>query len=262
MRLRTETVSFVAMAAILVFSGCRDDNAAATSTADGTGESGEDAPDADGPDDGPDDEGPDGDGTTGGEDADDTADDTAGDDTTGGEPPPPTSPSANVRFKGPAQLRNDFAQTLGLPVDELCFELGTLSCTDDVHTVTLGGVEPDALGIYEPASTSNITTPIAVDRVALAACGRRVDADLQGKPVIFDLTLDGEALADPTDASVAASVTTLYRRALLRDPTDAELSNVLALYDDVAASVSDRPARDWAVGSCFAVLTTMESLFY
>ncbi len=251
------------MAVLVLPTGCRDDKAAATAGEDGTaGTQTGDGPGDDQPD-GDDDDDADGD-TTAGDDADGTADDDGTDDdgTDDGEPPPPTSPTANVRLKGPIQLRNDFSQALGLAPSELCFELGDLSCTDDVHAVTLGGVEPDELGIYEPAQTSAATTSIAVDRIALAACGRRVDADLQAEALIFDLPLSGAELTDADDPAVAASVTTLYRRALLRDPTDAELSHVVGLYAAVAKTSTTAPARDWAVASCFAVLTTMESLFY
>lgn len=197
-------------------------------------------------------------GTTGGS-ADDSADDDSGMDD--GEPSP-TSPTANVRQKAPRQLRNDFAQALGLPPEQLCEELGGLSCTDEVHTVTLGGVEPDELGIYSPAQHSSATTPIAVERVALAACGRRVDADLAGAPVIFDVPREGAALSDVDDPAVTTAITTLYRRALLRDPTPVELAHVRDLYAAVEGTGTDAPARDWAVGTCFAVLTTMESIFY
>ncbi|MEM6994588.1 MAG: hypothetical protein AAF721_29000 [Myxococcota bacterium] len=250
-----QTAGVVAIFALAA--GCRDDSTSAGASGDSTG----DAEDGDG---GPGDDDADGDGTgtSGGEDADSSGDDGTEDGTDDGPPPPPTSPTANVRFKGPKQLRNDFARALSLPPDELCFELGDLSCTDDVHAVTLGGVEPDALGIYEPAKTSTATTPIAVDRIALAACGRRVDADFAGAPVIFDVPLSGAALADVDGAEVTSAVTDLYRRILLRDPTAAELDLVRGLYTDVAATASDQPARDWAVASCFAVLTTMESLFY
>lgn len=183
------------------------------------------------------------------------------DEPTTGEPAP-TSPTASVRRKGPRQLRNDFAGALGLPPDELCTELGGQSCTDEVHTVTLGGVEPDELGIYSPAKTSSATTPIAVDRVALAACGHRVDADLAGAGVIFDLPLDGAALTDVDDPAVTTAITALYRRALLRSPTATELQHVRDLYGAVEGTGSEQAARDWAVGTCFAVLTTMESIFY
>jgi len=178
------------------------------------------------------------------------------------EPPPPTSSKANVKQKGPKQLRNDFARALSLPPDELCFELDGLSCTDEVHTVTLGGVEPDELGIYERAETSSATTPIAVERVALSACGRRVDADFAGEDVIFDLSLSGAELSDVDEPAVTNALTDLYRGALLRDPTPEELQHLRDLYPDVVATGVADPARSWAVGACFAVLTTMESIFY
>lgn len=177
------------------------------------------------------------------------------------EPPPPTSPKANVRFKGPRRLANDLAQTLGLDPDAVCDELDGVSCTDEVHTVTLGGVEPWNLGIYEPATHSAVTSPIAVDRVVLEACVRAVDRDLAGSPQVFDLNLDGSAL-DVDDPSVEATITTLYNRAFLREPDEHEVEALTGLYGAVESRSTATPARDWAVASCFASLTTMEFLFY
>ena len=257
MRLRAVTQTVAVGVIVALALGCRGDSTEATGgdTTD-TGDNGGGPEGEEGPDD-------DGDTTAADEDSDSSGEEGPEDDGTGdGEPLPPTSPTANVRFKGPTQLRNDFAFALGLPRDELCFELGELSCTDEVHSVTLGGVEPDALGIYEPATTTSATTPIAVDRIALAACGRRVDADLAGEAVIFGLNLRGAALTDVDDPEVTEALTSLYRRILLRDPTSAELSHLRSLYADVEATTTPQPARDWAVASCFAVLTTMESLFY
>lgn len=177
------------------------------------------------------------------------------------DPPPPTSPKANVRFKGPRRLANDLAQTLGLDPADVCDELDGLSCTDDVHAVTLGGVEPWNLGIYEPAKHSSVTSPIAVDRVVLEACIRAVDRDLAGSPKVFDLTLDGSAL-DVDDPSVEATITGLYNRAFLREPDAHEIDALVDLYADIEASSTSAPARDWAVATCFASLTTLEFLFY
>lgn len=191
-------------------------------------------------------------------------DDSSGDDADTGEPepPPPTSPKANLKFKGPRRLAADLGHVLTLAPDEVCLELGELSCTEDVHPVTLGGVEPYTLGIYEPAATSAVTTPIATDRVVLAACARRVDADLSGDEVVFDLPLSGAALADPEGPEVAAAIDRLYAEGLLRHPTAAETAALVDLYAPVAATGTSAPARDWAVAACFATLTTMEFLFY
>ncbi len=106
----------------------------------------------------------------------------------------------NLRFKGPERLTGDFAVALSLPPEQVCNELGQYPCTTSVHTVALGGVEPYGLGFYEPLPFTGATTPIAVDRVALAACIRRVTLDVTtpADAVIFGgIELDAQGrLAD------------------------------------------------------------------
>ena len=54
----------------------------------------------------------------------------------------------------------------------------------------------------------------------------------------------------------------LYKRSLLRPPTAQEQGHLRQLYRDIEADGQGQPARDWAVLSCFSVLTSMEGLFY
>ena len=190
-------------------------------------------------------------------------------------PPPATtsaptdvaqSHKANMRFKRDLRLRNDFAAALELDPDDLCNELDRYSCTDVAHRVALGGVQPYDLGIVEPAAATGATTPLVVERIALAACSERVDRDLSApaSAVIFaDLPVDaGGAIADIGHASVAGALQRLYRRALQRNPSSGELDHLRGFYSDVAARTPDDAARKWATLSCFVVLTSMESLFY
>lgn len=186
----------------------------------------------------------------------------------GVEQPPAFAKSerANLRFKRNIRLRNDVAQALNLSPQDVCSELGQYSCTDFVHTVSLGGVEPYTLGLNEAFDNSTVTTPIATERVVLFACERRATADLGGgdAQVIFrDLEIGADGrLADVGAEAVAASIDTLYKRALLRAPTSAEVSHLRQLYRDIEADGQAQPARDWAILSCFSVLSSMESLFY
>lgn len=166
----------------------------------------------------------------------------------GATPPPPSARArANLRFKGGERLRNDYAQWLGIEPEEVCTELGAYDCVQDVHTVTLGGVDPYVKGIFAPQPHTAVTTPLAVERMALHACG--VAAGRYGA----DLSEPGAR---------AQLVTLLYRRALLREPTGSETAHLEALY----ASVSERSPDDleaaWAKLTCFAVLTTLEAVFY
>lgn len=173
------------------------------------------------------------------------------------------SARANVRFKGNVRLANDFAQALGIPAADLCKELGQYSCTELVHPLALNGVDPYELGLYEPQPFTGVTSPIVVDRVALAGCVRRVGDDLTGAGVIFQgLTLDGAGALDVTAPALKASLETLYNRALLRPMTEAEYGHHQQLYRDVLAKAKPNPGRDFLVLSCFTVLTSVESLFY
>ncbi len=176
------------------------------------------------------------------------------------------SAKANVRFKRNVRLTNDFAQALALPPGELCKELGLYSCTELVHPLAVGGVDPYNLGLYEPLPFTGATSPIVMDRVALTACIKRVEADLAtpGSAVIFKgLTPDASGkLASLETAELRAALDTLYKRALLRPVTDAEVATLKGLYRDVEASGKPAPAKSWMELSCFAVLTSVESLFY
>jgi hypothetical protein len=178
----------------------------------------------------------------------------------------PSSGKATIRYKRAERLRNDYAQALGLDRSEVCNELGQYSCTDVVHTIALGGVEPYLLGVLEPLQFTTITTPIAVERVAFSSCTERVKRDLAApdSAVIFkDLGLDDNGAIKDLDASgIGDSLTTLYRRALQRDPGPAEIQHLKDLYKDVAATNEPSPGRDWAILVCFSVMTTMEALFY
>lgn len=185
-----------------------------------------------------------------------------GTDTSEEPPPPPTSPTANVHFKGPQRLENDLTAVLELDAEELCTEVGGASCTQDVHKVALGGVAPYDLGIYTPAGIG-ATAPIAVDRLTLQACMRRIDLDRESSdPVLFAVPQLGGGTADIGDPSAVAFIDGLYTRGLLRHPTEAETQTLLLMHADIAVSDSLLPGRDWGVATCFAVLTTTEFLFY
>lgn len=190
-------------------------------------------------------------GTAGGSDTDDVE-----------PPPPPTSPKANLQFKGPRRLEADLAGVLELDPEEVCVEVGGTSCTRAVHRVALGGVSPYDLGIYEPPALG-ATAPIATDRVVLRACQTRIDRDLEdGAPVLFSVPLEGESIADLDRPEVDAFIDALYTRGLLRHAAPTELEALRGLYEAIASSADGRPARSWAVATCFATLTTAEFLFY
>lgn len=186
---------------------------------------------------------------------------------TGGAAPnaQPASPNAAVRFKGPDRLRNDLARGLSLDASELCSELGKFSCTDVVHTVTLGGVAPYDRQIFEPSRETMATTPLAAERVVLSACAERAKRDFEqpaSAALWAGLTLDGAALADPKSASVQHALDALYVKLLARHASSSEVDVLSGLYATVVAKGSAQPARDWAALACFAVGSSTEFLFY
>jgi hypothetical protein len=181
------------------------------------------------------------------------------------EPPFGVSTKANLRFKRNKRLVADVGRALSLPVEGVCREFGLYDCGTFVHTIALGGVEPYVANLNEPLPETTVTTPIAAERVVLTACAQRVDLDLAGPAAeIFGGLAIGEdgRLADPAGPAPREAIARLYRRAVLREPTAAEVEHLLGLHRDVAADGAPGAARDWAVLACHAVLTSVEALFY
>lgn len=187
-----------------------------------------------------------------------------GDDQT--EPEVVTSPKANVRMKNGQRLQKELARMFAVSELEICQELGQYDCFG-IHSVVLGNPDAFGSGLYEPLPSSTSTTPMAIERIALSGCSKRVafELDNPGSATLLsglDIAPDG-SLVDVQAESVANVIDTLYKRALSRRAKASEIDHLRQLYVDVAASgQSAQPARDWATLGCFAVLTTMESLFY
>lgn len=182
-------------------------------------------------------------------------------------PDVPTTPGlarsekARVRWKGEPLLHSEFAAALGLAPADVCKELGNYDCFN-VHRIALGGVEPYTLGINEPFPDTAVTAPLAIERVALSGCRTRIDQDLAqpAQAQIFKgLTTDAVDVRTPEARAV---VDQLYARFQSRRATPAEVDALLALYADVTTAGEARPGRAWAILACFAVATSVESLFY
>ncbi|MCA9527320.1 MAG: hypothetical protein KC549_13610, partial [Myxococcales bacterium] len=183
-------------------------------------------------------------------------------------PPAPrfTARHANLRFKSADRLRGDLARALDLPPDGLCNELGQYDCIEAIHKVALGGVEAYRANIYRPFPEPSASAPLIVERVALAACTRRIALDREdaASAVLWGaVPLAGARLADVDGEPVTAALTALYTRALLRLPTAEELDLLRQLYRDFGgAGLEGSPALHWAQAACVAVLTSTEFLFY
>lgn len=174
------------------------------------------------------------------------------------------SAKGNVRFKRNERITFDFGNALGLPYDTLCKELGQYSCSLFVHPLALGGVDPYGSGLYEPLPFTGVTSPLVVDRIALAGCSQRVEADLSSplNAVIFKNIAIVGGKVDPGSVGATAAIDALYKRVMQRPPTAGELAHLAQLNADIVASGKPDPGKAWLTLSCFAVLTSVESIFY
>lgn len=171
-----------------------------------------------------------------------------------------------VRFKKNERLTNDYAKSLGLQPTQVCNELGLYPCATTVHHLSLGGVDPYNIGVYEPLPFTGLTSPIVVDRMAISACTQRVTADLAtpATALIFKgIPLDAAGkIANIGAPEVKTALDVLYKQVLLRPVTDAEVGHLTQMYADIAATNKPDPGKSWMTLSCFAVLTSVESVFY
>lgn len=159
-----------------------------------------------------------------------------------GLPPVVESSKSRLQFKGGPLYASLLSTGLGIPREELCTELGLYDCISDVHRISLLDVEPYRTGILEPLENTGISTPIAVERVALSACTRWARRGVG---------TDRRAIA-----------TALYQNLLQREPEEREVEHLEELYASMAAAGDPALDQSWAALSCFAVATTMEALFY
>ncbi len=206
-------------------------------------------------------QGSDTDGSTGadptaGDEGETGADPTADDDGSGDPPAEPQqapSARANVKPKAPGVFAQDLAGALELPAGDLCLELSSIDCFS-AHNIALGGVDPYDSAVFEPLPEPGVSSPIAVDRIALSACGERVARDFGGDAVLFAEIRGGASDADDRRAVVER----LYQRLLRRDGEPEEVQAVVDLWD----ALPEQDSEIWAQLSCFALATSIENLFY
>lgn len=173
-----------------------------------------------------------------------------------GEPDEPmqaASQRASVKRKAPEAFARDLSRGLGIGESALCLELSLYDCTA-AHRIALGGVDPYDRAVYEPLAEPGISSPLAIDRIALGACGERVARDFAGEQQMFGEITDGTAT--PEERALVAE--RLVRSLLRRTGEPHEIEAIVALADHPA--VPD--ARTWGQLACFAVATTLENVFY
>lgn len=152
-------------------------------------------------------------------------------------------------------VEQNLMSALSLSKKQVCQELDKHSCIDKVHLNSLGGNNPLA-GIYNRAPIPSALTAIAMDRVSLAACSKRVKLDKAAGPeakVFKYFKLSG---GQPSNTSIQSMTKDLYRRLLARDASDKEIEKVLAF----ARSIKD--PEELAIATCYAIGTLTESVFF
>jgi hypothetical protein len=184
-------------------------------------------------------------------------------------PAPVASADPRVKFKDGERYLRDLSASLNIPREEICKELSRYDCMTDAFRIVLGGVEAPNLLVNEPIENAALTSPIAVDRVALHVCSNRVRMDKE-KPAEAILFRAGAFGSDggartPDKAWLNRTADTIYGTILLRSPSDREIQNLTAYYSQVAEgrpANSPEVAADWVTLSCFAVASSLEAVFY
>ena len=180
-----------------------------------------------------------------------------------GEEPPPYRISGRglVQWKRYAAFEADLMGALELSREELCVEMGDKNCIREVHLVSLGGNEPYVSGLMKPSREPLGTTPPVVDRVLLSACSTRARLDAEAEqPLVFsDLDFAGP-LPSASDPAASATIRTLYRRLLARDPQPREIELVSQLLDSAESDALS--VRDFAALACFTIGSSIEFLFF
>lgn len=176
---------------------------------------------------------------------------------------PGLSQKGELRFKKQSLLKADLSSALGMKPDELCEEFGK-SCFDELYNLALGGVEAYQSQVTRGIEKSAVTTPIVLERLILSGCNKRAQRDVgNGDGVIFKVALDARGqLVNPDGEDVKASLDNLYKRAVQRPIEAHEIKALQGLYQSVVAKSPDQAAEKWAALSCYAVLTSLEAVFY
>jgi hypothetical protein len=172
----------------------------------------------------------------------------------------PTSADPRVKFKDGERFLGDLAAALGLPRESVCKELSQYDCYSDAFRIVLGGMEPYGIRAVEPIEQASLTSPIALDRVALRVCSTRVAEDIKD-PQKAVLYLAPAHVKNPDKKWKKETVARLYDKLLRRDASAEEIAHMMEFYSTVAAKHAG-DAKDWVVLGCFSVASSLESVFY
>jgi hypothetical protein len=172
------------------------------------------------------------------------------------EPGAETMQNAALVWKRYRAFEQGLLGGLELSKAELCQEAGQYSCIDKVHLTALGGNAPYENGQYERMENPSVLTPVAVDRVLLSACTKRVDLDRaagQQAAVVFKHFPLTNAAVNAEQAKPL--VVDLYRRLLARDPNAEEIKTATAFTKTMSEG------GKLAAALCYAIGSTAENVF-
>lgn len=178
-------------------------------------------------------------------------------------PAPVASADPRVKYKDGERYLRDLSESLAMPRETICRELGRYDCFTEAFRIVLGGVEGPNLLVNQPLEIEALTSPIAYDRVALNVCASRVGLDAAEPAAAVLFKPSGKSARKPGKAWLNSTADGIYAAVLRRDPTPAERSQLVAFYDEIArTSAGGNAAKDWTILGCFAVATSLEAIFY
>lgn len=172
--------------------------------------------------------------------------------------------SSQLKLRRMRLIRNTLAKALVLDPKGMCLELGRMPCADQVHKVSLGGIDAYNNTQYVFSQDISVAAAPALERLAMSACIQRASMDLvaPAQAVIFkniELSVDGRLIDND---AVTVSVDTLYKRLFSRSATPEEIQALRDLYVRIYETQPRGAARNWMVLACFAVASSAESFFY
>ena len=108
------------------------------------------------------------------------------------------------------------SHALELAPKELCQELGEINCVNQVFLSLLGGNDPIEQGMVDRPNRPSLLTPIAVERIVVSGCSKRLALDRKSTPKVFKhLGLAGGS------ADIEKQISLLFQRLHSRSPSRA-----------------------------------------
>jgi len=166
----------------------------------------------------------------------------------------PPAPGMDLVWKRYRAFEDGIVQGLSLNKSDFCLELGKQPCIDKTHLTVLGGNEPYESGQYERVQSPTVLTAVAVDRIVLSACSKRLELDraADAKAIVFKhFSLKGSA---PDPKQIADQTTELYRRLLARNAEAEEVKIIQGM------TAQNLPPDKLALIMCFAIATSIENI--